>query len=145
MRHRMAVAVLALLGLLVSTYLLLYKMGIVGTLVCGGSGACERVQDSHYAQFLGIPVAAYGVGGFATLLLVALAGLGERWGTHPGPSRLLAGLSMIGVLFAMYLTYLEVAVIHDICKWCVAIAVTITTIFVVAVLGVRSLRTAPAP
>jgi len=120
MRHRMAVAVLALLGLLVSSYLLLYKMGIVGTLVCGGSGACERVQDSHYAQFVGIPVAAYGVGGFATLLLVALAGLGERWGTHPGPSRLLVGLSGIGVLFAMYLTYLEVAVIHDICKWCVA-------------------------
>ena len=145
MRHRMAIAVLALLGLLASTYLLLYKMGIVGTLVCGGSGACERVQNSSYAQFLGIPVAVYGVGGFATLLLVALAGLGERWGAHPGPSRLLAGLSGIGVLFAMYLTYLEIAVIHDICKWCVAIAVTITTIFVVAVLGARSLRTAPAP
>ena len=145
MRHRMAAAVLALLGLLASTYLLLYKLGIVGTLVCGGSGACERVQDSPYAQFLGIPVALYGVGGFGALLLVALAGLGERWGSHPGPSRLLAGLSGIGVLFAMYLTYLEIAVIHDICKWCVAIAVLITAIFVVAVLGVRSLRTARAP
>lgn len=145
MRHRMAIAVLALLGLLASTYLLLYKMGIVGSLVCGGSGACERVQDSPYAQFLGIPVAAYGVGGFATLLVVALVGLGERWVTHQGPSRLLAGLSGIGVLFAIYLTYLEIAVIHDICKWCVAIAVTITGIFVVAVLGARSLRRAPAP
>jgi len=141
----MAIAVLALVGLLASVYLLLYKMGIVGSLVCGGSGACERVQDSPYAQFLGIPVAVYGVGGFAALLLVALAGLGERWGTHPGPSRLAAGLSGIGVLFAMYLTYLEVAVIHDICKWCVAIAVIITCIFVAAVLGVRALKTAPAP
>ena len=145
MRHRMAIAVLALLGVLASTYLLLYKLGIVGALVCGGSGACERVQNSPYALFLGIPVAVYGLGGFGALLLVALAGLGERWGTHPGPSRLLAGLSGIGVLFAMYLTYLEVAVIHDVCKWCVAIAVIITSIFVVAVLGARSLRTAPAP
>jgi uncharacterized membrane protein len=145
MRHRMAIAVLALLGLLVSAYLLLYKLGIVGTLVCGGSGACERVQDSPYAQFLGIPVAVYGVGGFATLLLVALAGLGERWGAHPGPTRWAAGLSGIGVLFAMYLTYLEVAVIHDVCKWCVAIAVVITSIFVVALLGAKSFRTAPAP
>jgi len=145
MRHRMAIAVLALLGLLVSVYLLLYKLGIVGTLVCGGSGACERVQDSPYAQFLGIPVAVYGLAGFGALLLVALAGLGERWGTHPGPTRLAAGLSGIGVLFAMYLTYLEVAVIHDICKWCVAIAVIITSIFVVAVLGARALRTVPAP
>jgi uncharacterized membrane protein len=56
-----------------------------------------------------------------------------------------AGLSGIGVLFAMYLTYLEVAVIHDVCKWCVAIAVVITSIFVVALLGAKSFRTAPAP
>jgi len=88
MRHRMAVAVLALLGLLVSSYLLLYKMGIVGTLVCGGSGACERVQNSSYAQFLGIPVAVYGVGGFATLLLVALAG--SAWLGWPSAMRTLA-------------------------------------------------------
>lgn len=145
MRHRMAIAVLALLGLLASLYLLLYKLGIVGSLVCGGSGACERVQNSPYALFFGVPVAVYGVGGFGALLLVALVGLGERWGTHPGPSRLLAGLSGIGVLFAMYLTYLEIAVIHDVCKWCVAIAVIVTAIFVVAALGARSLRTAPAP
>lgn len=145
MRHRMAIAVLALLGLLASTYLLLYKLGIVGTLMCGGSGACERVQDSPYAQFLGLPVAAYGVAGFAALLAVALAGLGERWMTHPGPSRLAAGLAGIGVLFAVYLTYLEIAVIHDVCRWCVAIAVIITSIFVVSVLGARSFRTAPAP
>jgi uncharacterized membrane protein len=141
----MAIAVLALLGLLVSTYLLLYKMGIVGTLMCGGSGACERVQDSPYAQFLGSPVAAYGVAGFAVLLGIALAGLGERWGSHSGPTRLLAACSGLGVLFAIYLTYLELAVIHDVCKWCVAIAVTITTIFVVALFGLRALRRAPAP
>ena len=145
MRHRMAIAILALLGLLASCYLLLYKLGVVGTLVCGGSGACERVQNSPYAQFVGIPVAAYGVAGFAALLFVALAGLGEQWVGHPGPSRVAAGLSGIGVLFAMYLTYLEIAVIHDICRWCAAIAVIITAIFVVAVLGTRSFRKAPAP
>jgi uncharacterized membrane protein len=145
MRHRMAIAVLALLGLLASVYLLLYKLGMVGTLMCGGSGACERVQDSPYAQFLGVPVAAYGVCGFAVLLVVALAGLGDRWAAHPGPTRLAAGLSAVGVAFAIYLTYLEIAVIHDICRWCVAIAVTITAIFVVAVLGARSLTTARAP
>jgi uncharacterized membrane protein len=145
MRHRMTIAVLALLGLLVSIYLLLYKLGVVGTLMCGGSGACERVQNSPYAQFLGVPVAAYGVGGFAVLLVVALAGLSERWGAHPGPTLLLAACSAVGVAFAVYLTYLEIAVIHDICKWCVAIAATITAILVVALLGARSLRTARAP
>ena len=141
----MAVAVLALMGLLSSVYLLLFKLGVLGSLVCGGSGACERVQTSPYAQFLGIPVAAYGVGGFSTLLVVALVGLDERWVGRPGPSRLLAALSGVGVLFAAYLTYLEIAVIHDVCLWCVLCALLITATFVLSVLGARSLRPAPAP
>ena len=145
MKHRMAVAVLALVGLLSSAYLLLFKLGVLGSLVCGGSGACERVQTSPYAQFLGIPVAAYGVGGFSTLLVVALVGLDERWVGRPGPSRLLAALSGVGVLFAAYLTYLEIAVIHDVCLWCVLCALLITAAFVLSVLGARSLRPAPAP
>jgi uncharacterized membrane protein len=144
MRHRMAIAVLALVGWLASVYLLLYKLGVVGSLACGASGACERVQNSPYAEFLGVPVAAYGVGGFAALLLVALAGLGERWEHHPGPSRLLAGLSGLGVLFVLYLTYLEIAVIHDLCRWCLACAAIIASIFVAAVWGARSFRTARA-
>jgi len=141
----MAVAVLALVGLLSSVYLLLFKLGVLGSLVCGGSGACERVQTSPYAQFLGIPVAAYGVGGFAALLVVALVGLDERWVGRPGPSRLLAALSGVGVLFAAYLTYLEIAVIHDVCLWCLLCALLITASFVLSVLGARSLRSAPAP
>lgn len=145
MRHRMAIAVLALLGLLSSVYLLLYKLGVVGSLVCGGSGACERVQQSPYAQFLGIPVAAYGVAGFAALLAVALAGLGERWGAHAAPSRLLAAMSGLGFLFAAYLTYLEIAVIHDVCRWCAFCALLITAILVLSLLGTRSFSRPPAP
>lgn len=144
MRHRMVVAVLALLGLLSSTYLLLYKLGVVGSLVCGGSGACERVQVSPYAQFLGIPVAAYGVAGFAALLAVALAGLGERWGARAAPSRVLAAMAGVGVLFAAYLTYLEIAVIHDVCRWCAFCALLITAILVVALLGTRSFSHPPS-
>lgn len=145
MRHRMAIAVLALVGLLASAYLLLYKLGVVGTLVCGGSGACERVQQSPYAVFLGVPVAAYGVAGFAALLAVALAGLGERWIDRAGPSRLLTLFAAIGCCFAAYLTYLEVAVIHDVCRWCALCALLITAILVLAILGSRAFSRAPAP
>jgi len=144
MRHRMAVAVLALLGALASVYLLLFKLGVVGTLVCGGSGACERVQTSPYAVFLGVPVAAYGVAGFTLLLVVALAGLGERWAASAAPSWLLAALAAPGVGFAAYLTYLEVAVIHDICRWCALCALLITAVLVIAVLGARSFSRPPA-
>lgn len=144
MRHRMAIAVLALLGLLSSLYLLLYKLGAVGSLACGGSGACERVQQSPYAVFLGVPVAAYGVAGFGALLVVALAGLGERWVDRAAPSRLLAVFAAVGCCFAAYLTYLEVAVIHDVCRWCALCALLITAILVLAVVGTRSFSRAPA-
>lgn len=140
----MAVAVLSLLGTLASVYLLLYKLGVTGSLVCGASGACERVQNSPYAVFLGIPVAAYGVAGFATLLAVALVGLDERWLDRAEPSRLLAALSGLGVLFALYLTYLELAVIHAVCRWCVFCAVLIVAVFATSALGARSFRR-PAP
>jgi len=43
----------------------------------------------------------------------------------------------VGVLFTGYLTYLELFVIHAICRWCVGSAVIITAIWVVAVMAMR--------
>jgi uncharacterized membrane protein len=141
----MAVAVLALVGFLASVYLLLYKLGMVGTLVCGSSGSCERVQASRYAILFGVPVAAYGVAGFGAVLAVALAGLGQRWGDHPGPTRLLVVLAGIGSGFAAYLTYVEIALLHDICRWCALCALLVTAILAVSAFGLRALSRAPAP
>ena len=39
----------------------------------------------------------------------------------------------------MYLTYLELFVIHAICRWCVASGVIIVAIFAVALLDLRRL------
>jgi uncharacterized membrane protein len=138
MRHRMAAAVLALGGLLLSVFLLLHQLGLGGSLACGGSGACERVQASPYAWLFGLPVAAYGVGGYAAILAVALAGLQPRWAGSRAPTRLLVLLSAGGVLFTAYLKWLELFRIHAICRWCVGSAVLIVAILAVAVWGVRS-------
>jgi uncharacterized membrane protein len=48
-------------------------------------------------------------------------------------------LSGIGVLFTAYLTYLELFVIHAICRWCVASGVVILAIFIVSLLDLRRL------
>ncbi|MEK6609735.1 MAG: vitamin K epoxide reductase family protein [Gemmatimonadota bacterium] len=137
MRHRMAVAVLALLGLLLSIYLTLYKLGFTGPLVCGAGGSCERVQNSQWGDFLGIPVAAYGVGGYAALMGVAVLGLQERWESRPEPTRWLVWLSLGGVAFTFYLKYLELFRIHAICRWCVVSAVLITAILGVSLAGLK--------
>ncbi len=49
---RMAAAVLALVGIFISAYLALYKLGYLGALQCGPAGGCEVVQASEYAVFL---------------------------------------------------------------------------------------------
>ncbi|MGA2382272.1 MAG: vitamin K epoxide reductase family protein [Gemmatimonadales bacterium] len=145
MRHRMAVAVLALGGLLVSTYLLLYKFGVIGSMVCGAANECERVQASRYAEFLGFPVAAYGVAGYLVLLILALYGLQESQLSRPAATRWLAGLSALGVGFSLYLLYLELFVIHAICRWCSMSGVLILTICAVSIGGLAGSSRAPAP
>jgi uncharacterized membrane protein len=129
----MAGALLSLLGLLLATYLYLYKIGKIGTLACG-SGGCETVQLSPYSRFLGFEVALIGIGGYAFLLLLSLLGLQSPPARRSWVGRLLLAGSGLGLVFTCYLTFLELFVIRAICRWCVASAVIITAIFVVGIL-----------
>lgn len=133
-RHRQAIAFLSLAGLFVALYLWLYKAGVIGSLTCGTDG-CEVVQTSRYAVFLGLPVALHGVVGYALLLAVSLAGLQPRWRDRPGPTLGLVALATVGVLFTAYLNYLALFRIHALCRWCVASAVIMTAIWVIAVVA----------
>jgi len=137
MRYRQAIALLALVGLFVALYLWLHALGFGGAIKCGASGGCETVQTSPWAVFLGLPVAFYGVVGYLAILIVALMALRPAALTKKSWSVTLLGLATLGVLFTGYLTYLELFVIHAICRWCVGSAVIIAAIWVVAVWGLR--------
>jgi uncharacterized membrane protein len=50
---------------------------------------------------------------------------------------LLVAMSGLGVAFAIYLTALEVFVIHAICRWCVGSAVIILLVLLVSLLDLR--------
>jgi hypothetical protein len=41
------------------------------------------------------------------------------------------------VLFSLWLTYLELFVIHAVCMWCVISAIIVTLIFIASVLDLR--------
>jgi uncharacterized membrane protein len=132
----MVTAALSLIGFFVALYLWLWKLGLMGPMVCS-TGGCETVQLSEYSVFFGVPVALWGVLGFATLFGVSLAGLQPRWMEKRGPTVLLTVLSAIGVGFVAYLTYLEAAVIHAWCQWCIVCAMLVTTIFIVSSFALR--------
>src|SRR5689334_25400351 len=124
MIYRMWAALLSLVGLFVSAYLYLYKIGRIGTLACG-NGGCETVQLSSWSRVLGVEVSLIGVIGYALLLVVALVALQPGAEGRRGPMRLFTFLAAGGVLFTAYLTFLELFVIHAICRWCVGSAVII--------------------
>lgn len=145
MRKRMTIALLALTGLFISVYLLLYTLGFYGELVCG-SGSCETVQTSEYASLFEIPVAGWGAAWYGAVLVLSFLAVQPafaeaKWTT---PSILL--LAGLGLLFSIYLTYVELFVIYAICWWCVTSAVLTLLIFLLALpLGGRRRADAGGP
>ena len=135
----MLAALLALAGLFVASYLALYKLGYIGTLTCS-IGSCETVQTSRWATFLGAPVAVWGVGYYVAVLAVALAGLSGALRDDGRISQLLVTMTAAGVLFSLWLTYLELFVIHAICMYCVISALIAIALCIVAVLDLREVR-----
>ena len=136
MKRREIIAALALAGIFVALYLTLYKMGAIGELSCR-VGSCETVNSSRWAVFLGAPVAAWGVGFYAVVFALALAGLSARLAGSRQLSLALVLLSGWGVVFSLWLTYLELFVIHAICQWCVVSAVIVLAIFLVSLRDYR--------
>ena len=132
----MIVATLAFIGVFVSIYLTLYKLGYIGTLQCA-IGSCETVNTSRWATFLGLPVAAWGLGFYVAAFGLCLLGIREENAESRGYSLAIAGLTGWGVLFSGWLTYLELFVINAICIWCVTSAIIVLIMFLVSLVDLK--------
>ena len=134
------VAVLCLGGLGVATYLTVTSFGEGGP-ACGILPGCKEVAASEYSKILGFPTAGLGVIGYSVMLFGSLAAMGlER---PPGALRLgLAGAAVLGAAFSVYLTVLEVAVIHAVCVYCVTSAIISWAMLAPVALAERSFRKA---
>lgn len=128
--------VIAVAGLIVATYLTIIDYSDVKPL-CTGFGGCTSVQSSPYAFIGPIPVALLGVLGYIALLALRLARgrLSSEWDGYLPLFAL--SVSLIGVLYSAYLTYLEAFVILAWCPWCVASAILMLGYFVLAVIDWR--------
>ena len=124
-------ALIALIGVFVSLYLTLYKLGYIGTLACG-TGGCETVQLSKWGDFFGVPVAGWGVGYYGLVLALAVAGVQERFAESRRLTMALLLVTCWGLLYTLWLTYLELFVIHAICRWCVGSAAMTVALFALA-------------
>jgi uncharacterized membrane protein len=139
----MAIAALALVGAFLSAYLTLYHYGYIGSLSCG-TGGCATVQASKWARFMGAPVALWGMGYYASVVVVASLGAVGAASEKLWPSKLLLALNGWSVLFSGYLTWAELVKINAICRYCVASALIVLGLFVLSVLDYRSRRLSDA-
>jgi len=139
MTRRMWMALLSLAGLFLGAYLTLYKLGVIGTLACGVT-SCETVQTSRWSVFLGVPVATWGVGFYALMLALVLAGLQPRFADSRSLAGVVLALAAWGVLFTAWLNYLEAFVIHAWCEWCLGSAAMVLVLFLLALADWRATR-----
>jgi uncharacterized membrane protein len=128
LRPGLLLVALDLVGLFVASYLSV--VALQGDLpYCGPLHGCETVAQSPYSRIAGIPVAVLGVG-----LSISLLALAVGW-IRSGRLVLLGAhyaLSLVGVVFELYFTYIEVAVIGAVCIWCATYGMSLVARFAVA-------------
>jgi uncharacterized membrane protein len=121
-------ATLDLVGLAIAAYLSI--VALQGALpYCGPLKGCEEVALSEYARIGGIPVAVFGAVLSVTLFTLAV------WWMKTDRFELLAahyGLSLLGVVFEVYFTYIELFVIGSVCIWCAMYGLSLVARFAVA-------------
>lgn len=129
--YRISIA-LAMLGVLVSIYMTIYKL-TENPNMCLGNGGCSTVNASVYSEVSGIPVAVVGIGGYLAILVLLL--LENRFSfLRTNGTMAVFGLTLVGFLFTLYLVYVELALIHALCPFCVTSQVTMTILFILSVI-----------
>jgi len=127
-----AIPVLSVIGLGISLYLAYVEL-TQSRAICGPVGDCNAVQNSPYAKLFGVvPIGVVGTVGYIAIL-------GGWWwrryrkdalASAAGP--IMFGMALFGTLFSVYLTYLEIFVIHAVCIWCLSSAVLMAALMLLS-------------
>jgi uncharacterized membrane protein len=123
---------LAVIGVLVSIYMTIYKLTDNNNM-CIGNHGCSVVNSSPYASVYGIPVALIGVVGYAAILAVLY--MQDRVNKFFKENSILMvfGMAITGFVFTLYLIYLEIYVIKALCPFCLTSQIVMTILFFVTV------------
>lgn len=134
------VQLLAVPGLFVAYYLLLYHNGdLLAACSATGWDDCGQVSgpDAPYSAIGPIPVALIGLVGYAFIFLLTWL---KDWLPllQEYLPELLVGVTGLAFFFSMGLTGLELFVIHALCRYCLVSAVIVTVMFGLSISYLRS-------
>lgn len=142
---QLALLILGVLGVADAIYLTLVHYDSQVTLACSNTGFinCERVVTSPYSYVPGtaIPISVPGLGW--SLVVVALALIGLFLGGQRRWLRIAQFVwTLLGLLTALYLVYVELVRLHNLCAWCTVLHVLILIMFLIALVRLPG-RAAP--
>ena len=130
--YQNTIYLLSVLGLIDSLYLTWIKISHNQS-ICAGFGECDLVNSSQYSEVLGIPISLFGLGAY--LIIIILTALESRTDFFFENTKLIIfGLTLSGLLYSTYLTYIEVAVLNAICPFCVISAIIMLVLFIISAL-----------
>ena len=121
-----AAAVVALLGIADAVFLTVQHYA-AAPVPCGAGFDCEMVLTSPYAEIAGIPLAAFGaVAYFVAFSLALLTAFGDKrmW-------KLFGVQVTVMACFSGWLIYVQAALIHAFCQYCLISAATTLTLFLI--------------
>ncbi|MCJ7733656.1 MAG: hypothetical protein MUP11_03815 [Anaerolineales bacterium] len=131
------IPLLSIIGAGIAGYLAYVEFNQVEA-VCGPVGNCNSVQESPYATLFGIlPVGVLGVMGYIMILIIWLVELLNLPDWKSTLQYAFWAVTLFGLLFSIYLTFLEPFVIGATCMWCISSAVIMTILFLLATGKIR--------
>jgi uncharacterized membrane protein len=124
------IAILSLAGIIDSSIALQRHFAKSATPYCDFSQkfSCDIVNRSEYSSIMGIPVAFIGVLGYA-----AIFGLSTLQRSRSETASRIFIMALVGVAFALYLTYIEAFVLTT---WCILCIISLALICLIAGMAV---------
>lgn len=135
-KHNTYALIAAIIGALDSTYLTWIKLSHNETSCAPGLGDCFTVNTSTYSEIYGIPVAVFGLATYLTIIAILIYEPRVNF-LKENATLALFGISLIGVLYSIYLSYLEEFVLHAWCPYCILSAIVIIIIFIVSIMRLK--------
>lgn len=142
-RSRIALAVIATLGLLETAYLTIAELSGKAAELCPTDG-CQEVLESPYSQIFGLPLTLFGFFAYATVLLVALSPaimakiqpkLTKKW--EQNSWLWLLAITTCMAVSSSYLMYIMFFKIQGICPYCVFSALCSLSLLMITIFGHR--------
>lgn len=127
------ILILAIIGIALSAYSLTHHFEITSGDFCsiGDSFDCGKVNQGEYSKILGIPVAVLGMLFYCLILALTLMKIFKIKVTDIYWD-IMFYVSIVGLLFTLYLTFIEAFIIKSFCIICLASFAVVLGIFIMS-------------